>query len=89
LYVWGDSGYGQLGFKSRNDNSSLKPSLLPKSSLPEPIKMVAIGNSHSLALSVSGQLYVWGDNDVGQLGLEDPVEHSTPILLPLQQGQSR
>jgi alpha-tubulin suppressor-like RCC1 family protein len=73
----------QLGFLT-NDNSIPRPSLLPKSSFSEPIKMVAVGMSHSLVLTVSGQLYVWGDNRGGQLGLGDKDERSTPTFLPLQ-----
>jgi alpha-tubulin suppressor-like RCC1 family protein len=36
--------------------------------LPEPIKSIAMGANHVLALGVSGVLYGWGANALGQLG---------------------
>jgi alpha-tubulin suppressor-like RCC1 family protein len=57
VYVWGYNCFGQLGFIS--DGVSIpRPTLLPKSSLPEPIKMVAVGLYYSFALTVSGACMV-------------------------------
>jgi regulator of chromosome condensation len=39
------------------------------------------GNSHLLALSVRGQIYVWGKNQMGQLGLSDSKSRMQPTLL--------
>jgi alpha-tubulin suppressor-like RCC1 family protein len=83
LYVWGGNGDGQLGFWN-NGKPSLRPSLLPKSLLPEPIKMVAVGNLHSLILTVLGQIYVCGSNYYGQLGLGNLTDHPALTLLPSQ-----
>lgn len=35
------------------------------------ISAVQAGNSHSLALTNNGEVYVWGDNEQGQLGISD------------------
>jgi hypothetical protein len=35
----------------------------------ETVAQVASGDRHSLALTKAGQLYTWGDNSFGQLGL--------------------
>ena len=37
-----------------------------------PMKAIACGNWHCLALSQSGDLYSWGWNEQGQLGLKNP-----------------
>lgn len=35
----------------------------------EPVKAIACGGKHSLAVSRKGELFVWGDGSLGQLGL--------------------
>ncbi|CRG96426.1 UVB-resistance protein UVR8 homologue, putative [Plasmodium gallinaceum] len=37
------------------------------------IKNICCGHSFSAALSVNGELYVWGRNDYGQLGIENSI----------------
>ena len=43
-----------------------------------PLPAVAAGAMHSLVLTESGEVYAWGDNDDGQLGLGDREERLTP-----------
>jgi len=38
----------------------------------------AAGAAHTLAVSRSGEVYCWGDNSQGQLGLGDLEERATP-----------
>lgn len=67
LYTWGDNSQGQHG--DGTTESRRTPGLVPGISH---VVDVAAGSSHVLALSsLSGyrQLYVWGDNSLGQLGL--------------------
>jgi hypothetical protein len=42
------------------------------------VKAIAAGVAHSLALTESGEVYAWGYNDVGQLGLGDWEVRLTP-----------
>lgn len=53
-----------------------------------PIKQIATGNYHSLALSVkSPQVHAWGDNSAGQLGYELDLENpcaDAPTAVPLE-----
>ncbi|XP_038648917.1 probable E3 ubiquitin-protein ligase HERC3 [Scyliorhinus canicula] len=49
--------------------SIMKPQVL-KSLSEKNIIQVACGNNHSLALSKDGQLFVWGQNTCGQLGID-------------------
>ncbi|OQS05189.1 regulator of chromosome condensation (RCC1) [Thraustotheca clavata] len=39
--------------------------------LPAKIRKIACGPSHSAAITISGELYVWGSGDGGRLGLGD------------------
>lgn len=68
IYSWGSGPTGELGhgYKLTQDT----PTKITK--LPEPklnFKSVAAGHRHSLALTDDGQLYAWGNNQFGQLGL--------------------
>ena len=45
------------------------------------IVSIAAGNCHSLALSVDGDVYGFGWNDMGQLGLGDNNDRFLPTLI--------
>jgi alpha-tubulin suppressor-like RCC1 family protein len=48
----------------------------------EKIVMISCGRWHTLALTESGRVFGWGDNEFGQLGVD--VEHSSePIIIEL------
>ena len=50
--------------------------------MPEPMKTVATGLHFSLALSRTGNVYSWGWNGLGQLGLNDLVDRHQPTRIP-------
>jgi alpha-tubulin suppressor-like RCC1 family protein len=68
--VWslGSSQFGQLGLGG-NITGSLTPTTVP--GLPV-IKAVAAGTNHSLALDEFGDVWAWGSDAAGQLGLGNP-----------------
>ena len=70
LYSWGVGFYGCLG---QGDETSLAIPKLVERFREEKIVSATGGAFHSLALNAHGQLYVWGRNQHGQLGLK-PVE---------------
>jgi alpha-tubulin suppressor-like RCC1 family protein len=88
LYGFGDNRYGQLA--NTNNNETDKPNSTPTLvTLPGevgPITQAAAGSS-SLALTATGQLYAFGENDAGQLGNEtNNLEYGpnpTPTLVTL------
>lgn len=42
----------------------------------------AAGKDHNIAIDLNGQVWVWGDNSKGQLGLGDDIEFvHEPVLL--------
>ena len=59
--------YGQLGIGASNGNSEQKPS---KVNLPFTAVSVLAGASTGFALSDKGDLFGWGKNNAGQLGIK-------------------
>ncbi len=66
VWAWGQNVAGQLG--TGNTSSTPVPQPAPVNGLPG-IKAIAAGIAHSLALDVSGNVWVWGQNASGQAGL--------------------
>ncbi len=65
VYGWGQNGHGQVGV-GRRSVAVTSPVLL--TGLTD-IVQVAAGYDSSFALGADGTVYVWGNNDRGQLGL--------------------
>jgi alpha-tubulin suppressor-like RCC1 family protein len=42
------------------------------------VKQISAGKTHFAAITTTDQLYVWGSNEHGQLGLKDKVVRKTP-----------
>ena len=92
VWAWGINSYGQVGARFNTFNivnvltsvtgitfavpSERQPLLLD---LP-PVKFIAAGFAHSLAVDNEGRLWGWGQNNHGQLGLGDGLTR----LLPAQ-----
>lgn len=66
LYSTGDNSQGQLGLGDNLDREGLSP--VPKVFSHE-FAQIASGEAHSVAVTTSGEVYVWGSNQRGQLGL--------------------
>ncbi|KMQ87960.1 rcc1 and btb domain-containing protein 1 [Lasius niger] len=47
------------------------------------IVKVACGFKHTLVLTDKGKIYAWGKNDNGQLGVNDELKSSTPVMVNL------
>lgn len=43
------------------------------------VKLIAVGAFHNLALLEDGSLWVWGNNEYGQLGTGDTQPRSQPV----------
>ena len=84
LYSWGDNTWGQLG--QGQVPSSFVPGLVNFNASLGIIKLSSAryeDGGHTLLLTSGGQLYVWGKNDMGQLGLGDNIDRFEPTLLDL------
>jgi hypothetical protein len=80
IYGWGANGAGQLGLGDYAHRST--PQLIK---LPDDMKKMAslaCGGFHSMAFDISGDIFVWGYNEFGQLGLGDGNKRNNPTLLP-------
>jgi alpha-tubulin suppressor-like RCC1 family protein len=75
----GHNIFGQLGVKDPASRSVFTPILELQD---KNIVVVACGDDHSAAVSASGELYLWGRGDCGQLGQGDDRSRNTPTMLP-------
>ena len=79
----GDDEYGQLGRAVGGGGSfDSFPDTVLFPGLSGSIIAIAAGGYHSLALSSSGQLYAWGENNEGQLGNTTNNGSSNPNQTP-------
>ncbi|CAD7941951.1 unnamed protein product, partial [Amoebophrya sp. A120] len=76
LYTWGSNDYGQVGTGSTLD----VPQPFQHCTFPAPVKAVACGFEHCLAIS-GGLLYSWGRNNFGQLGTGRGRDLAEPTLV--------
>mmetsp|Transcript_7662 Transcript_7662/g.15589 ORF Transcript_7662/g.15589 Transcript_7662/m.15589 type:complete len:511 (-) Transcript_7662:134-1666(-) len=67
LLVWGTGDMGQLGL-GEDVSERARPTPLSLSNLP--VRRVACGGMHTLAVTSDGALWSWGVNDEGALGRE-------------------
>ncbi len=89
LYCWGRNASGQLGLGTTTAMAS--PQLVAATNpgdafLNKVVTMVAVGTENTCAVA-AGQLYCWGDNTYGQLGLgTSDGNQSTPqaVIAPLE-----
>lgn len=83
LWSWGNNNDGQRG----NGTTSVPNEVPGQVTLPagRTAVQVSVGALHVLALLDNGDVYGWGRNSSGQLGLGDAISRLTPtkITLPL------
>jgi len=78
LLTWGKGEHGRLGHGDENNRTvpTLVKGFVHKGLDELPIKMVAVGQYCMMALTRDSNLYAWGRNRYGELGLSsqlDPV----------------
>lgn len=76
-YCWGANAAGQIGNGSRADVRTPLPVHAPAGS-PVSFTAIAAGNTHSCAISESGEAYCWGRNGFGQLGTGGASDRDVP-----------
>lgn len=75
IFSWGEESGGRLGHGV--DSDVLHPKLLDVLSSTN-IELVACGEYHTCAVTLSGELYTWGDGHFGLLGHGNEVCHWVP-----------
>ena len=88
VWTWGYNNYGQLG------NGTTSGTTLQKQQVKSPdgkgvlenIVSVAAGDSYSVALDKNGNVYTWGYNGYGNLGLGNTDYRTLPVKVDNLQG---
>ncbi|CAK9184407.1 unnamed protein product [Ilex paraguariensis] len=75
IFSWGEESGGRLGHGV--DSDVLCPKLIDALSNTN-IELVACGEYHTCAVTLSGDLYTWGDGHFGLLGHGNEVSHWVP-----------
>nr|XP_043631740.1 PH, RCC1 and FYVE domains-containing protein 1-like [Erigeron canadensis] len=75
IFSWGEESGGRLGHGV--DSDVLCPKLIESLSNTN-IELVACGEYHTCAVTLSGELYTWGDGHFGILGHGNEVSHWVP-----------
>ena len=78
VYAWGDNSYGQLGIGNTENQSS-------------PVKIESLSNVDEIyydgsccsayAKTITGEVYAWGNNNMGQLGIGNTKDQSRPVKI--------
>ena len=76
LYAWGYNFQGQLGLG--NSGNGTNQNTPQRVGIASNWTSVAAGSNFTLAINSSGELYAWGANGSGQLGLGNTTEQTTP-----------
>ncbi|MFO0607876.1 MAG: MXAN_6577-like cysteine-rich protein [Polyangiales bacterium] len=79
LWAWGDDSYGQLGHGVERTLRTTPTGVPPFS--PSPIRAIAAGMGHVLALTADGAVYGWGDGSLGQLGPTAEALNRRPVRI--------
>ncbi|KAG1699264.1 hypothetical protein DVH05_014181 [Phytophthora capsici] len=82
LYSWGVGDDGRLGHGDHE--SRLIPTLITSLKSTQ-IATAACGGSHSGAVAVSGDVFMWGNGSLGQLGLGKTRSRSVPTRVRVLQ----
>lgn len=78
VWTWGSNDFGQLG----NGHTSSTPVGPAQVAGLSNVVDVHGGREHVVALTSSGQVYTWGSNQQGQLGLGDSSNRPAPTAVP-------
>lgn len=88
LLAFGDNSRGQLGVGAPGTSSTV-PALV-QALWGVALIQVAAGDAHSLVLGASGDVYAFGCNRHGQLGVgREPAQSALPLVVPSLSGAVR
>ena len=87
LYTWGENGSGELGDGTNtNQNTPTKVSKPQNTPAGFTWKQFTLGDLNTVAFGSDGNLYIWGNNQYGQLGNGTTTNQNRPILVNKPQG---
>ena len=80
LWAWGYNDHGRLGHNNTTNYSS--PVQVGSGTDWKTVTNNASNTKCCGAIKTDGTLWVWGENDYGNLGLNDHVDYSSPTQIP-------
>jgi len=78
LYSRGLNDYGQCGVGNTLTVTTLKE-ITGSSTYPGPWKNISAGTYHACGININNELYCWGNNSSGDLGLGDNTQRTVPV----------
>lgn len=80
VYAWGDQSDGAVGNGQTSGFTGIPQDITSRFNFPAGVYPtdVSAGENHSMLLDSSGNIYTWGNNAYGQLGLGNTTSYSTP-----------
>jgi hypothetical protein len=79
VHCWGDNSRAQLARMTAVAEDGAMPKPIP---WLRGVRSVAAGRNHTCALLRGGKVACWGDNELGQLGIEGPRFSGRPQWVP-------
>lgn len=80
IWGWGLNNYGQLGLGPDSGDRSTPTRIYNNNDWT----YIAAGAYHTVAVSSNGELWAWGRNGSGQLGLGDLVDRHSPTQIGIE-----
>ncbi len=79
VYTWGFGNSGRLGLG--DEENQLVATKIEGALDEEYVEAINHGNGVSFAITEDGTLYGWGQNNIGQLGLDDGEDRLVPTVI--------
>ncbi len=76
IQCWGANDFGQLGDSTAVDHAT--PQRIARAA-GHAFRAVAVGMAHTCALTTAGEVYCWGRNNYGQLGIGSVSNERAPV----------
>jgi alpha-tubulin suppressor-like RCC1 family protein len=80
VWSWGGNNRGQLGVRTDASHSTVPIQILGLSD----IVAITAGSRYSLAVTKDGEVWAWGENGVGQLGIGDTEERESFVPVKVE-----
>ena len=83
VWSFGNNSNGQLGLRLGTNDTSF-PTKIPN--LPRTVNQIVTGTNSSFIIDSNDEIWSFGENDHGQLGLGDTTTRSSPTKIPTVEG---
>lgn len=84
--VLGDNNQGQYGIGNRNNPTPANPMAYAKVSGLTNVSAISAGSAFGLALKEDGTVWGWGQNNKGQVGINNTTTQTTPVQMAVVTG---